>query len=211
MLKLWAEKNWRKVNLVIIIQLQKKSQFKISHHLSRCYWTVPSDGYDTRSKPFNEFSLTLLTNYTFILCWFSRKKNISRLVRKLGTWFLIRKACWAGGGGENKYRREYTVNTYFLQNISWNTYLAIVSLCKLPRNVHDALFEIFHELWKFWKSIFRISLSWKTLLLNLFPCLINSFVINDVYKSLKRKCKHYVKANKVVILFYVTKFEGYWR
>ena len=106
--------------------------------------------------------------------------------------------------------REYTAK-YFFQNISWNTYLAIVSLCKLPRNVHDALFEIFHELWKFWKSIFRISLSWKTLLLNLFPCLINSFVINDVYKSLKRKCKHYVKANKVVFLFYVTKFEGYWR
>ena len=57
----------------------------------------------------------------------------------------------------------------------------------------------------------EFSLSWKTLLLNLFPCLINSFFINDVYKSLKRKCKHYVKANKVVFVFYITKFEVYWR
>ena len=31
-----------------------------------------------------------------------------------------------------------------------------VSLCKLPRNVHDIFFEAFHEIWKFWKLIFRI-------------------------------------------------------
>ena len=41
----------------------------------------------------------------------------------------------------------------------------------------------------------EFSLSWKTLLLNLFPCLINPFVINGVYKF-KRKCKHYVKSKQ---------------
>ena len=46
---------------------------------------------------------------------------------------------------------------YFSQSISWNTYFMIVSLCKLPINVHDIIFEAFHEIWKFWKSkIFRI-------------------------------------------------------
>ena len=30
---------------------------------------------------------------------------------------------------------------YFFQSISWNTYFAIVSSCKLPRNFHDILFE----------------------------------------------------------------------
>ena len=53
-------------------------------------------------------------------------------------------------------RRGYTVK-YFFQSISWNTYFTIVfSLCKLPGNVHYILFETFHEIWKFWKSIFRI-------------------------------------------------------
>ena len=40
-----------------------------------------------------------------------------------------------------------------------------------------------HENSENWFSEF--SLSWKTLIWNSFPCLINSFVINDVYKSLK--------------------------
>ena len=92
--------------------------------------------------------------------------------------------------------REYTAK-YFFQNISWNTYLAIVSLCKLPRNVHDKLFETFHEIWKFWKSIFRIFS-----IMNLFPCLINSFVINDVYKSLKENVSITWKASKVVFVFW---------
>ena len=41
----------------------------------------------------------------------------------------------------------------------------------------------------------EFSLSWKTLLLNLFPCLINPFVINGFYKS-KWKRKHYVKSKQ---------------
>ena len=74
----------------------------------------------------------------------------------------------------------------FLWGHFMNTYFTIVfSLCKLPRNVHNILFEHFHEIWKFWKSIFRISVSWKTFLLNLFSCLINSFIIDDVCENLK--------------------------
>ena len=53
------------------------------------------------------------------------------------------------------YRRGYSVK-YFFQTISWNAYFTIFSLCKLPRNVHDTLFDIFHRIQKFWKSIFRI-------------------------------------------------------
>ena len=42
-------------------------------------------------------------------------------------------------------RRGYTVK-YFFQTTSWNAYSTIISLCKLPRNVHDILFETFHEI-----------------------------------------------------------------
>ena len=52
-------------------------------------------------------------------------------------------------------RWGYTVK-YSFQSISWNVYFMIVSLPKLPINVHDILFEAFHEIWEFWKSIFRI-------------------------------------------------------
>ena len=45
----------------------------------------------------------------------------------------------------SKLRRGNTVK-YFFQIISWNVYFTIVSLCKLPRNVHDILFETFHEI-----------------------------------------------------------------
>ena len=34
----------------------------------------------------------------------------------------------------------------FLSEHFLNTYLTIVSLCKLPRNVYDILFETFHEI-----------------------------------------------------------------
>ena len=95
----------------------------------------------------------------------------------------------------------YTVKYLFLA-ISWNTYFT-VSLCKLPRNVHDILFETFHEIYKNSENRFsEFSLSWKTLLLNLFPCLINSFVINDVYKSLKENVSITWKASKVVFVFW---------
>ena len=48
----------------------------------------------------------------------------------------------------------------------------------------------------------EFSLSWKTLLLNLFPCLINPFVINGVYKSLKENVSITWKASKVVFVFW---------
>ena len=55
----------------------------------------------------------------------------------------------------NFLRWEYTVK-YFFQSISWKMYFTLISLCKLPTNIHDVIFEGFHEIWKFWKSIFRI-------------------------------------------------------
>ena len=48
--------------------------------------------------------------------------------------------------------------------LSKNFMRYLVSLCKLLRNAYDILFEAFHEIWKFWKLIFRIFSSWKTFL-----------------------------------------------
>ena len=48
----------------------------------------------------------------------------------------------------------------------------------------------------------EFSLSWKTSLLNLFPCLINPFVVNGVYKSLKENESITWKASKVVFVFW---------
>ena len=45
----------------------------------------------------------------------------------------------------NELKGEDTLK-YFFQTISSNAYFTIVSLCKLPRNVHDMLFEAFHEI-----------------------------------------------------------------
>ena len=56
---------------------------------------------------------------------------------------------------ERHLRQGYSVKCFF-RSISWNAYFTIVLSCKLPINVHDILFEAFHEIWKFWKSIFRI-------------------------------------------------------
>ena len=49
-----------------------------------------------------------------------------------------------------------------------------------------------------WFSEF--SLSWKTFLLNLFSCLINSFVITDVCKSLKENVSIKVKSKHKVVV-----------
>ena len=137
---------------------------------------------------------------------------------------------------------------YFFQTISWNAYFTIASLCKLRRNVHDILFETFMKCKNSENRFSEFSLSWKTLLLNLFPCLINPFVSNGVYKSLKENVSITLKASEVVLafweavvqrcsvkkvlkkkdpgtgvflfyrtplvaafVFYITKFEGYWR
>ena len=78
----------------------------------------------------------------------------------------------------------------------------IVSLCKLPRNVHDILFEIFMKHKNSENRFSEFSLSRKTLLLNLFPWFINPFVINGVYKSLKKNVSITWKASKVVFLFW---------
>ena len=92
---------------------------------------------------------------------------------------------------------------YFFQTISGNAYFTIVSLCKLPGNVHDILFETFMK-YKYSENRFSefFSLSWITLLLNLFPCLINPFVIDGVYKSLKENVSITWKASEVVLAFW---------
>ena len=48
----------------------------------------------------------------------------------------------------------------------------------------------------------KFSLSWKTLLLNLFPCLINPYVINGVYKIVKENVSITWKTRKVVFVFW---------
>ena len=45
----------------------------------------------------------------------------------------------------------------------------------------------------------EFSLSWKAFLLNLFSCLINSFIINDVYKNLKENVNAKVKSKHKVV------------
>ena len=91
---------------------------------------------------------------------------------------------------------------YFFQTISWNAYFTIASLCKLRRNVHDILFETFMKCKNSENRFSEFSLSWKTLLLNLFPCLINPFVSNGVYKSLKENVSITLKASEVVFVFW---------
>ena len=86
-----------------------------------------------------------------------------------------------------------------------NPTLSKMELCKGEDTLWNISFRLFHEMrcvnyremfmiyflrhfMKYKNSENRFSefsLSWKTLLLNLFPCLINPFVINGVYKSLK--------------------------
>ena len=52
------------------------------------------------------------------------------------------------------------------------------------RNVPEILFIVFkHEISE--NQFSEFSCSWKTFLLNLISCLINSFIINDVYKNSK--------------------------
>ena len=45
----------------------------------------------------------------------------------------------------------------------------------------------------------EFSLSWKTFLLNLFSCLINSFLVNDVCKNLKKNINIKVKSKHKVV------------
>ena len=92
---------------------------------------------------------------------------------------------------------------YFFQTASWNAYFTIVSLYKLPGNVHYILFKTFMK-YKYSENRFSefFSVSWITLLLNLFPCLINPFVIDGVYKSLKENVSITWKASEVVSAFW---------
>ena len=95
-------------------------------------------------------------------------------------------------------RRGYTVK-YFFQSISWNTYFTIVLLCKLPINVHDIHFEAFQKYKNSENRFSEFSVSWKTFLLNLFSFLINSFVVNDVCKNLKKNVNIKVKSKHKVV------------
>ena len=51
----------------------------------------------------------------------------------------------------------------------------------------------------------EFSLLWKTFLLNLFSCLINSFIVNDVCKNLKENVNIKIKSKHI----YIKKFETY--
>ena len=81
-------------------------------------------------------------------------------------------------------------------------YFTIVSLCKLPRNVHDILFEAFHEISKFWKSIFRIFSIVKDFPIE-FVFMLDSFIINNVCKILKENVNKSKK--QTYNLFYIKK------
>ena len=55
--------------------------------------------------------------------------------------------------------------------LSKNFMRYVVSLCKLLRNAYGILFEAFHEIWKFWKLIFRIFSSVKNFSMGSYkPC-----------------------------------------
>ena len=66
-------------------------------------------------------------------------------------------------------------------------------------NIHDILFEAFHENENSENRFSEFSLSWKTFLLNWFSSLVNSFIINDVYKNLKENVNIKVKMKHKVV------------
>ena len=93
------------------------------------------------------------------------------------------------------YRRGYTVKCFF-QGISWNANFTIVSLFH-----YRQIFMIYflNPVMKYQNSENRFSefsVSWNTFLLNLFSCLINSFIINNVCENLKEN----VNISKKVLL-----------
>ena len=68
---------------------------------------------------------------------------------------------------------------------AWNTYFTTVSLCKHYREMLMISFLKPYIKYKNFENRFsKFSLSWKTFLLNLFLCLINSFVINNVQRKI---------------------------
>ena len=79
---------------------------------------------------------------------------------------------------------------YFFQTISWNAYLTIVSLCKLPRNVHDILFETFHET-DFQNFLYHERLYY-------WICFHDWLTLCCQWRlqRFKRKCKYYVKSKQ---------------
>ena len=95
-------------------------------------------------------------------------------------------------------RRGYNVK-YFFHSISWNAYFTIVLLFKLPRNVHDTLFEPFHEIWKFWKSIFRIFSIMKDFSTEFVFMLDYFFYCKWCVRKFKEKCKQKVKSKLKVV------------
>ena len=105
---------------------------------------------------------------------------------------------------------------FYLQHLHWFIFLKarihceiflsehfmkyVVLLCKLPRNVHVILFEAFHEIWKFCKSIFRTFSIVKDFPIE-FVFMFDqfSFVINDVCKNLKQNVNIKVKSKHKVV------------
>ena len=80
---------------------------------------------------------------------------------------------------------------YFFRSISWNGYFTIfhdilrISLCNYREMFMIYVLIPFMKYENSENEFSDFSLSWKTFLLNLVLCLINSFIINDVYKNLK--------------------------
>ena len=57
----------------------------------------------------------------------------------------------------------------------------------------------------------EFSLSWKPFLLNLFSCLVNSFIINDVYKNLKENVNIKIKNKHKVLKNWKTDSSSFFR
>ena len=103
------------------------------------------------------------------------------------------------------------IKQYEGEDTLWNISFSLFHEMRISRQFHSVNYrEMFmiYFLRHFMKCknsenrFSEFSLSWKTLLLNLFPCLINPFVINGVYKSLKENVSITWKASKVVFVFW---------
>ena len=137
--------------------------------------------------------------YFWLIYSFGKYAKVSQFFDFFNSNYLFTPFICSTFTGLYFWRRGYTVK-YFFRSISWNTYFTIVLLCKLPRNVYVILFEAFHEIWKFCKSIFRTFSIVKDFPIE-FVFMFDqfSFVINDVCKNLKQNVNIKVKSKHKVV------------
>ena len=88
---------------------------------------------------------------------------------------------------------------YFFQSISWNTYFTMFHCVNYREMVMIYFLRPFMKYENSENRFSEFSLSWKTFLLNLFSCMINSFVINDVCKNLNQNVNIKVKSKHKVV------------